>query len=112
MCACVRLCAMWCRRLRLTCPGTRRSEASRSAIAPLAGSHRVTIMLPTFRTLRFPRRHVRLALAILAFVLVSACSSPEDRAQSYYENGMKLLAANDYARAGVELRNAVRLKKN
>jgi tetratricopeptide (TPR) repeat protein len=54
---------------------------------------------------------VRLAFVILAAVLVAGCSSSEQRAQDYYENGMKLLAANDYARAGVELRNAVKLNK-
>src|SRR5437899_9585694 len=51
------------------------------------------------------------ALTILGATLLSGCSSSEQRAQNYYENGMKLLAANDFARAGVELRNAVKLNK-
>jgi tetratricopeptide (TPR) repeat protein len=47
---------------------------------------------------------------VLGAVLLSGCSA-EQRAQSRYENGMQLLAANDYARAGIEFRNAVRLNK-
>src|SRR5262249_7312662 len=52
----------------------------------------------------------RLALIVLGIALLAGCSA-EQRAQSRYENGMKLLAANDYARAGIEFRNAVRLDK-
>ena len=55
---------------------------------------------------------VRLALLASAVLLVAGCSSPEDRAKSYYEHGMQLLAAHDNARAGIELKNAVKLNKN
>ena len=55
---------------------------------------------------------LRHALLILAVLLVSGCGSPEDRAQSHYERGMKLLSEQDPVRASVELRNAVRLKKD
>jgi tetratricopeptide (TPR) repeat protein len=54
---------------------------------------------------------VGFAFAILTAVLLAGCSSSEQRAKDYYENGMKLLAANDYARAGIEFRNAVKLDK-
>ncbi len=50
------------------------------------------------------------ALLLLA-ALLSACSSSEDRARGYLESGMKLLAAHDNDRAGVEFRNAVKLNK-
>jgi len=52
------------------------------------------------------------ALLALAVLLVAGCDSPEDRAQSYYEHGMKLFSEHDNARAAVELRNAVKLKKD
>ena len=41
-----------------------------------------------------------------------ACGSSADRAQSYYEHGMKLLAAHDNQRAAIEFRNAIKLKKD
>ena len=65
--------------------------------------------------LQLPNRSkvkVRLALLASAVLLVAGCSSPEDRAKSYYEHGMQLLAAHDNARAGIELKNAVKLNKN
>jgi cellulose synthase operon protein C len=43
---------------------------------------------------------------------VAACGSPEDRAQSYYQPGMKLLSQQDYVKASVEFRNALQLKKD
>src|SRR5262245_53961918 len=54
---------------------------------------------------------IRRAL-ILAVVLVAGCSSPEDKAQSYYERGMKLLSQQDYVKAGVEFKNALQHKKD
>ena len=38
--------------------------------------------------------------------------SPEDRAQSYYERGMKLLSQQDYVKASIEFKNALQLKKD
>jgi tetratricopeptide (TPR) repeat protein len=43
---------------------------------------------------------------------LAGCRSPEDRAQSYYENGMKLFSAHENAKAAIELKNAVRLKRD
>ena len=49
---------------------------------------------------------------VLVVLLVAGCGSPEDRAQNYYERGMKLLSQQDYAKASIEFRNAVQLKKD
>ena len=53
-----------------------------------------------------------LALVVCAALQVSGCGSPEDRARSYVEHGMKLLAEHDNERASVEFRNAVKIKKD
>ena len=44
----------------------------------------------------------RIAL-ILAALQLAACNSPEDRAQTYYERGMKLVAQEDYVKASLSL---------
>lgn len=51
-------------------------------------------------------------LGLLALLLLAACAAPEDRAENYYQRGMKLLAEKDYARASIELKNALQLKDN
>ena len=55
---------------------------------------------------------VRLTLVALIALQLAACGSPEDRAQRYYESGEKLLAAHEDQKAGVEFRNALKLKKD
>jgi len=55
---------------------------------------------------------IRFAFVVLVTLQLAACGSPETRAQSYYESGMRLLAAQDNAKAAVEFRNALRLKRN
>src|SRR5262245_242069 len=62
-------------------------------------------------------RLVLFGLAILgscvgAFFWLSHHKSPDDQAQIYYERGVKLADQHDYAKAAVELRNALRLKNN
>lgn len=52
-----------------------------------------------------------LQFALIIFVL-AGCGSAEDRAQGHYERGMKLVSQQDHARAAIEFRNAVRLKKD
>jgi tetratricopeptide (TPR) repeat protein len=54
------------------------------------------------------------ALAFLALVALplAGCGSPQQRAQAYYESGMKLLAAHEDQKAAVEFRNALRLRKD
>lgn len=51
--------------------------------------------------------HGCLLLAALQF---SACGSRQERAENYYKSGMSYLAKHDYAKARVELRNALQLK--
>src|SRR5262249_44032690 len=53
-----------------------------------------------------------LALSIASFYGFLKYGSPERRAQSYYEHGVRLADQSDYARAVLELRNALRLKSN
>jgi len=55
---------------------------------------------------------IRSTLLVLAVLQLAGCGSPEDRAQSYYEHGMKLFSERENAKAAIELRNAVRLKKD
>ena len=50
------------------------------------------------------------ATAILLPLLLSACGTPEEKAQDHYRRGTDLLAKNDVARARIEFRNAVQLK--
>jgi tetratricopeptide (TPR) repeat protein len=52
------------------------------------------------------------ALLLSAVLLVGACGSQADRAQSYYERGMQLLSQQDYVKAGIEFKNALQLKKD
>lgn len=49
-------------------------------------------------------------LAILSIVGLTSCGSPEQRAQSYYERGMALIAKKDDLHARLELLNAVKYK--
>ena len=51
-------------------------------------------------------------LTVSAILLVAGCSSPEERAQSHYERGVKLLEEKDFVRASLELRNAIKLKED
>jgi Tfp pilus assembly protein PilF len=47
-------------------------------------------------------------VVFLALALVS-CGSPQQRAQGYYEDGLKLLAKHDNQKAAIEFKNAVQL---
>src|SRR5271155_1778731 len=65
--------------------------------------------------LRLYYRHaakIRVASIVLVALQLAACGSPEERAERYYESGQKLLAAHEDAKAAVEFRNALRLKKD
>jgi len=55
---------------------------------------------------------IRLVFVALVALQLAGCGSPEDRAQRYYQSGMKYLAAHDDAKAAIEFRNALRLKKD
>src|ERR1700733_1768167 len=65
--------------------------------------------------LRLSYRHtsrILLVLGIASAFLLADCSSRAQRAQSYYDSGMKLLAAHDYVKASIEFRNSVNLKED
>jgi len=51
-------------------------------------------------------------ILIVSLLGISACSSPEDKANSYYENGMQLLEKNELGKANVEFRNALQVDRN
>ena len=73
-------------------------------------------MFTMYQFSRLPLARIRGAVpafAVLAFAILplSGCSSPEERAKSYYEHGMQLLAAHDNQRAEIEFRNAVKYNK-
>lgn len=50
------------------------------------------------------------AAPVLLLLLLSACGTPEERAQDHYRRGTELIAKNDVARARLEFRNAVQFK--
>jgi tetratricopeptide (TPR) repeat protein len=54
---------------------------------------------------------IRLLLLSLAVLQTVGCSSAEQRAQGYYESGMKFLAAQEYQKAAIEFRNAIEKKR-
>src|SRR5215467_2031990 len=54
------------------------------------------------------RHRAHRALALCAFLLLAGCGSAED----HYARGMKLIEKQDYVKAGLEFRNAVKLKKD
>src|SRR5262245_18226376 len=56
--------------------------------------------------------NLRRVSLIIVLMLLAACGSAEDRARSHYDRGMKLLEQQDYVKAALELRNAVKLKKD
>jgi tetratricopeptide (TPR) repeat protein len=55
---------------------------------------------------------IRAAFVFATALSVGACSSSQERAKSYYDNGMKLLKVHDNARAAIEFKNALRLNKS
>jgi tetratricopeptide (TPR) repeat protein len=59
-----------------------------------------------------PTATMRLTFLFMVALQVSGCGSPADRAQSYYERGVKLLAQHDNQRAALEFKNAIKLKKD
>ncbi len=58
------------------------------------------------------RKAMRLSLPVLLVIPLSACGSPEERAKSYYEGGMQLLAKHNNSQAMVQFKNAVSIKKD
>ena len=50
-------------------------------------------------------------ILVLSLLSISACSSPEDKANKFYENGMQLLEKGEFVKANVEFRNAIQLNR-
>ena len=48
---------------------------------------------------------------IISLIGISGCTSPEDKANKFYENGMQLLEKGDLVKANVEFRNALQFNK-
>jgi len=48
---------------------------------------------------------------VMSLLNLSACSSPEDKANKFYENGMQLLEKGELVKANVEFRNALQLNR-
>lgn len=48
----------------------------------------------------------------VAMLLLAACESPEEKAQSHYQNGLQLFKEENYVKAGLEFRNALQLNGN
>jgi cellulose synthase operon protein C len=65
-----------------------------------------------FRLFRCSGDVIRLAFIVLSVILAAGCSSEEDHARSYYEHGIKFLSEHNSTKAAIELRNAVRLKRD
>lgn len=55
---------------------------------------------------------LKYAIVALGALVLAGCSSPEEKAKSYYASGAALLESGDYARASVEFRNALAIKKD
>jgi tetratricopeptide (TPR) repeat protein len=53
-----------------------------------------------------------LAVVVVLILSLAGCGKSEDRAKSYYDTGMKLMADHDNARAALEFKNAVKAKKD
>ena len=55
-------------------------------------------------------RTVRSALLAICCVTLLACSAPTEKANSYYQKGLALLAQGDLLKARIELQNALQIK--
>ena len=59
------------------------------------------------------RLPIRFGLLSIIFVfLLIGCNTADERAQSYYESGVELLAKGDPVKASLEFRNALKLKQD
>ena len=51
------------------------------------------------------------SIIVFSLITIAACTSPEDKANKFYENGMALLEKGELVKANVEFRNAVQLNR-
>ena len=54
---------------------------------------------------------LRSVIVCLAAIQLAACSSPEERAQGYYDHGKQLMASHEDKRAAIEFLNAVKYNR-
>ena len=55
---------------------------------------------------------LRIALVIAGAIQLACCGSSAERAQGYYDNGIKLLAKHENQKAAIEFKNAIDLKRD
>ena len=55
---------------------------------------------------------LRIALVIAGAMQLACCGSSAERAQGYYDNGVKLLAKHENQKAAIEFKNAIDLKRD
>jgi cellulose synthase operon protein C len=65
-----------------------------------------------YTAFRCPPTVKRLTLLAVLPLILLACSSAEERAQNYLSSAQKYVTANDYAHAEIELKNAIKAKKD
>ena len=58
-----------------------------------------------------PKYRTRIACALALWIL-TGCGSPEEQAQSYYASGMKYVDNQDFSKAAIEFRNALKINEN
>jgi cellulose synthase operon protein C len=51
-------------------------------------------------------------LYLVALLAITACTPPEEKAKAYYESGQKYLEQNDFVKAALEFRNALKIKQD
>ena len=61
---------------------------------------------------RFGLKKALPLVAGLAMLALAGCDTPEEKAQSHYENGLQLFKEENYVKAGLEFRNALQLNGN
>lgn len=62
--------------------------------------------------LRSMRNGMRAALIAVTLAGLTACSSPAENANKYYEKGVSLMKAGDLVKARIELQNALQIKQD
>jgi cellulose synthase operon protein C len=59
----------------------------------------------------WPTKLISLSAVAAIGLSIAACSSPEERAKAHYESGKQLLEAGEFAKAGLEFRNALKFSE-
>jgi len=64
-----------------------------------------------FTNLKLPLAKINLALVFAVTLFLAACENPEQRAQAYYEQGVKYTSQGKFVKAKIEFRNALQLDR-